>query len=73
MSPGKVTTRIELFATLIISSLLIDNSSWSRELITKLYPALANSIAIASPIPLLHPVMTALCVQLYHGLKRNKL
>ena len=27
---------------------------------TKLYPAFANSIAIASPIPLLDPVMTAL-------------
>ena len=43
MSPGKVTIRVELFPALIIPSLLIDNSSWSRELMTKLYPAFENS------------------------------
>jgi hypothetical protein len=47
-----------LFTALKISALLADSSSRFLEFINKLYPAFANSNAIASPIPLLEPVTT---------------
>jgi hypothetical protein len=59
ISPANSSTLVAESATFIISCLLIESSSWSLELITTSYPAFANSIAIASPIPRLEPVSAA--------------